>query len=373
MYPVSPHPDHALGWADGSRRTYRRAVTHLTRRLPVLAAALALALPLLPGTGPAHAASAPQTISSGRTIPWGTAFLPDGTALFTERGSKRVWEAKPGRAAQVVYTVTAARPQGEGGLLGIAVAPDYARNPRFFVYYTTGSDNRVAVVRRGSSARPQPIVTGIPRGSTHNGGRIVFDRDGYLWVGTGDAGDRSRSQDLSSLAGKVLRVDTRGRAAPGNRAGLIYSYGHRNVQGLAQDRTGRMWASELGQNTQDEVNLLQAGGNYGWPLVEGRSDDAHFVAPKWTWRPEEASPSGMTVVGDSLYVAALRGQRVWRLRFSGTTISSATPLLRGTYGRVRDVARNPKDGSVWLLTSNNGLYGAPRPGDDRVLRFARFP
>ena len=344
---------------------------HLTRRTTALTAALALALPLIPG--PAQAASAPQTISSGRAIPWGTAFLPDGTALFTERGTRRVWEARPGRAARVIYTVTESRPQGEGGLLGIAVAPDYTRDPRFFVYYTTGSDNRVSVVRRGSAARPQPVVTGIPRGNIHNGGRIVFDRDGYLWIGTGDAGDTSRSQDTSSLAGKVLRVDALGRAAPGNRFGLVYSYGHRNVQGLAQDRVGRMWASELGQNTQDEVNLLQVGGNYGWPLVEGRSSDARFVAPKWTWRPEEASPSGMTVAGDSLYVAALRGQRVWRLRLSGTTISSATAMFRGTYGRVRDVARNPRDGAVWMMTSNNGRSGTDRVGDDRVLRFTRFP
>lgn len=347
-------------------------MTTLTRGGTAVAA-LALALPLLPGAAPAAAASPPQTITTGKAIPWGVAFLPDGTALFTERGTRRVWEVKPGRPARAIYTVTEARPEGEGGLLGIAVAPDYARNPRFFVYYTSATDNRVAFVRRGSAARPQPVVTGIPKGGIHNGGRLMFDRDGYLWVGTGDAGDTSRSQDTRSLAGKVLRVDARGGAAPGNRFGRVYSYGHRNVQGLAQDRVGRVWASELGQNSQDEVNLMQAGGNYGWPLVEGRSDDARFVAPKWTFRPEEASPSGMTVTGDSIYVAALRGQRVWRLRFSGTTISSASSMFQGTYGRVRDVARNPKDGAVWLLSSNNGLSGTDRAGDDRILRFTRFP
>ncbi len=347
--------------------TYRLSV----KRLTLLAALPAALLALLPVPG-ASAASAPQTIATGKQIPWGIAFLPDGTSLFTER-TGGVWEAKPGQPARRIYTVREAAQGGEGGLLGIAVAPDYARDPRFFVYYTTGSDNRVAFVRRGSAARPAPIVTGIPKGNIHNGGRLMFDRDGLLWIGTGDGGTSSRSQDTASLAGKVLRVTATGGAAPGNRFGRVFSYGHRNVQGLTQDRTGQVWASELGQNAQDEVNALRVGGNYGWPVVEGRSDDDRFVDPAWTWRPEEASPSGMTVRGDSLYVAALRGQRVWRLRFSGTTISSATPMFQGTYGRVRAVMQNPKDGSVWLMTSNNGLSGTDRRGDDRVLRFTRFP
>ncbi len=338
------------------------------KRLLVLAAALTALLPL----APAQALSAPQTITTGKQIPWGIAFLPDGTALFTER-TGAVWEVKPGQPARKIYTVTEARPQGEGGVLGIAVPKDYATDRRFFVYYTSATDNRVAYVRRGSAARPVPIVTGIAKANIHNGGRLMTDRDGYLWIGTGDGGTTSRSQDTKSLNGKVLRVDEKGGAAPGNRFGRVFSYGHRNVQGLAQDASGRVWASELGQNEQDEVNVLQSGGNYGWPTVEGRGGDSRFVDPVWTWRPEDASPSGITVKGDSVYVAALRGQRVWRLRTSGATVTGATSMLQGTYGRIRAVARNPKDGSVWVMSSNNGLSGTQRPGDDRILRYTTFP
>ncbi len=340
------------------------------KRALALAAVLASLLALAP---PASAASAPQVLTTGRAIPWGIAFLPDGSALFTERATRRVWAVTPGKPARVIYTVTESQPAGEGGLLGIAVAPDYARNPRFFLYYTTGSDNRIAYVRRGSAARPVPIVTGIPKGNIHNGGRLVFSPDGYLFAGTGDAGNGDNAQNTASLGGKVLKVTATGAAAPGNRYGRVFSYGHRNVQGLSFDRNRNLWASELGQNTQDEVNVITSGGNYGWPIVEGRSDDTRFVNPKWTWSPSEASPSGLTIKGDSVYVAALRGERVWRLRFSGTTVSSATSMFRGTYGRVRAVMQNPKDGSVWLMTSNNGLSGTDRPGDDKVLRFTTFP
>ena len=332
----------------------------------LLASTLALPVPQ------AAAAGAPQVLATGRAVPWGLAFLPDGSALFTERDTARVWAVTPGRPARHIYTVSEARPAGEGGLLGVAVAPDYARNPRFFVYYTTGTDNRIAYVRRGSAARPVPIVTGIPRGRTHNGGRLVFDRAGLLYAGTGDAGDRRTSQDTRSLGGKVLRVTASGAAAPGNRFGRVFTYGHRNVQGLVFDRAGRLWATELGQDAQDELNLLQEGRNYGWPLVEGRGGDGRFADPAWTWRPAQASPSGVAVRGDSLYVAALRGQRVWRLRLAGATVTGATSLYAGRFGRLRTIGQNPRDGAVWLTTSNTGSSAARR-GDDRVLRIPSFP
>lgn len=321
---------------------------------------------------PAQAASAPQTVTTGRQIPWGIAFLPDGTTMVTERNTGRIYELRPGRPVRHIYTVTEARPAGEAGLLGIAVGPDYARNPRLFVYYTSATDNRIAVIRRGSPARPVPIVTGIPRATVHDGGRLAFGPDGYLYAGTGDAGVSSRAQDTTSLGGKILRVTTTGAPAPGNRYGRVFSYGHRNVQGLVFDRAGRLWATEFGQNTYDEVNLIVGGGNYGWPVVEGRGGDPRFVEPKWTWSPSEASPSGLGIKGDSLYVAALRGERIWRLRLSGSSITGATPLLQGRYGRLRAVSQNPRDGTMWVLTSNTGKPTF-RPGDDRVLRFSRFP
>jgi glucose/arabinose dehydrogenase len=333
---------------------------------------LALALAALSPT-PADAGSAPQTISTGRTVPWGLAFLPDGSALFTERDTGKVFQVTAGHAPVHIYTVTESRHRGEGGLLGIAVARDYLQNKRFFLYYTTATDNRVAVVRRGSAARPAPIITGIPAANNHNGGRLLFGLEGALYVGTGDAANTSNAQNTKSLGGKVLRVTTTGAAWYGNKYGRVFTYGHRNVQGLVMDGARRLWATEFGQNTTDEVNLLEVGKNYGWPVVEGTSSNAAYTNPKWTWSTDEASPSGITVKDNSLYVAALRGQRVWRLVYSGTTISSATAMFTGTYGRIRTVLGNPKDRSVWIMTSNTDGRGTVQSGDDHVYRFAQFP
>jgi glucose/arabinose dehydrogenase len=321
------------------------------------------------------AASVPQVVTGNKVVPWGLTFLPDGSALFTERVTRSIWAVAPGHAARKLYTVTEATANGEGGLLGIAVAPTYSRDLRVYLYYSTGSDNRIAFIRRGSAARPTPIVTGIPVAGNHNGGRIVFGPDGYLYAGTGDAGNTANAQNASSLGGKILRVTTSGAAAPGNptSGSRVWSMGHRNVQGLVFDRNRRLWATEFGQNTYDEINLIVAGGNYGWPTVEGKGNDSRFRNPVWTWSPSEASPSGIGIKGDSLYVAALRGQRLWRLRFSGTTISSATAMFTGTYGRLRTVMQNPRDGAMWVMTSNRDGRGTPRSGDDKVLRFSLFP
>ena len=341
----------------------------------VLTAACGDATPTPDPDAPApFAASAPQVVTGSKVVPWGLAFLPDGSALFTERVTRSIWAVAPGHAARKLYTVSEAVANGEGGLLGIAVGPTYSSDLRVYVYYSTGSDNRIAFIRRGSAARPTPILTGIPVGSNHNGGRIVFGPDGYLYAGTGDAGDTSRSQNTSSLGGKILRITRDGRPAPGNPySNAVYSYGHRNVQGLVFDGSRALWATEFGQNTYDEVNRITVGGNYGWPIVEGRSNDSRFRNPMWTWSPSEASPSGIGIKGDSLYVAALRGQRLWRLRLSGAAIASATPMFTGTYGRLRTVMQNPRDGAVWVMTSNRDGRGTPRSGDDKVLRFSLFP
>ena len=334
------------------------------RRLLAVVAAAAAALSLT--AAPASAASEPHVVAGGLVHPWGMALLPDGSTLFTERHTRRIWELRPGRPARVIYTVREAAARGEGGLLGIAVTRNYPRDNRVFLYYTTGSDNRVAFVRRGSAMRPQPILTGIPAATTHNGGRIAFGPDGQLYVATGDAAVRQRAQDRSSLGGKILRITGSGAAAPGNPGGSrVWSLGHRNVQGMSWDRAGRMWASELGQNAYDEVNLIVPGGNYGWPVVEGRGGDARFRDPVHVWRPAEASPSGVAIKGDSLYVAALRGQRLWRLQLSGERVVRATALYTGRFGRLRDVGQHPRDGAVWLATTNGR--------GDRLIRVSRFP
>jgi glucose/arabinose dehydrogenase len=253
---------------------------------------------------------------------------------------------------------------GEGGLLGIAVSPTYATDRLVYIYFTAAQDNRVARMRLGET--PVPILTGIPKAGNHDGGRIAFGPDGMLYVGTGDAGVRGASQDRASLAGKILRLTPDGQAAPGNPFGSpVYSYGHRNVQGLAWDSAGTLYASEFGQNTYDELNRITAGGNYGWPDAEGISDNNQFINPIATWSTEDASPSGIAVGADGkIYMACLRGQRIYQISTDGT---GASALLRGEYGRLRHVALAP-DGSLWALTSNKDGRGNPRDGDDRIVR-----
>jgi glucose/arabinose dehydrogenase len=303
----------------------------------------------------------------GLEAPWGIAFLPGGDALVTERDSARILRVPAGGGDPAeVQRLSEVDGDGEGGLLGIAVSPTYARDQLVYVYYSTADDNRIARLRLGGS--PQPIVTGIPRSGIHNGGRLVFGPDGYLYAGTGDASTSGRSQDRNSLGGKVLRMTPDGKPAPGNPFGnLVWTYGHRNVQGLVFDSAGRLWASEFGQNRFDEVNLIQAGKNYGWPTVEGASDDPRFTAPLVTWPTSEASPSGVTIAGSTLYVAALRGERLWQVPLQGDRTGSPRAALEGEYGRLRAVQVAP-DGSLWILTSNRDGRGDPTGDDDRILR-----
>lgn len=313
---------------------------------------------------PRARAGAVQTVVGDLAAPWGLGFLPDGSALVTERDSKRILRISGGTASEVAR-IDEATPAGEGGLLGLAVSPDYAQDRWVYVYYTSAQDNRIARLRLGES--PEPVLTGIPRGSrTHNGGRIAFGPDGMLYAGTGDAGQDDAAQDPDSLAGKILRITPDGQPAPGNPfdGSPVYSYGHRNVQGLGWDAAGTMYAAEFGQNHYDELNRIIPGGNYGWPVVEGDSDESRFVAPVATWGTDEASPSGLAVVGDRVWLACLRGQRLYRI---GTDGSHPEALLTDEYGRLRHVASAP-DGSLWVLTSNRDGRGSPEDGDDRILR-----
>ena len=305
-----------------------------------------------------------QAIATKLAAPWGLAFLPDGNALVTERDSARIVTVSPRGQVTEVQKIAEARPAGEGGLLGIAVSPSYANDGWVYIYYTTAEDNRIARLHLGSP--PEPIFTGIPKAGNHNGGRIAFGPDGMLYAGTGDAAERSRSQDRENLGGKILRLTPEGKPAPGNPFGNspVYSYGHRNVQGLAWDSTGQLYASEFGQNRYDELNRIEAGRNYGWPDVEGPSNDSRFVAPLATWSTSDASPSGIAVAEDRVYMACLRGERLYRIGLDG---KSPEALLVGKYGRLRHVAVAP-DGALWILTSNRDGRGDPTADDDRVLR-----
>lgn len=302
----------------------------------------------------------PVTLLGGLDIAWSVALLPDGSALVSERNTGRVYHVpKPGTGGRpaVAGTLPISRTDGEGGLLGLAVAPDFGADPVVYAYYSTDSDNRIAAVpwRDGTLGDPVVVFSGIPRGRYHNGGRIAFGPDGFLYVGTGEGGDTSLSQNLSSLGGKILRITPDGNPAPGNPFGgsPIWSYGHRNVQGLAWDSRGRMWASEFGQDTYDELNLIEAGKNYGWPVVEGRAGSPDFTDPVAQWSPAEMSPSGIAVGPDgAVYLAALRGQSVWRVPIAADgTAGRPIRYLQGKYGRIRDI-RFVGD-RVWITTSNN--------------------
>jgi glucose/arabinose dehydrogenase len=247
-------------------------------------------------------------------------------------------------------------PDGEGGLLGLAVADDFEANPDVYAYFTSSSDNRVAAIpwRSGRLGRPRVILEGIPRSRNHNGGRLAFGPDQQLYVTTGDAGETRHAQDLTSLGGKILRITRDGEPAPGNPFGgsPVWSYGHRNVQGIAWDAPGRMYASEFGSDVWDELNVIQAGGNYGWPLVEGRAGNPDYVDPIAQWRPADASPSGITIGPDgAVYLAALRGESVWRVPLSASG-AAGTPerYLEGVYGRIRDIRF--VGGRAWILTNN---------------------
>ncbi|NUR48309.1 MAG: PQQ-dependent sugar dehydrogenase [Hamadaea sp.] len=303
-------------------------------------------------------------------VPWGVAFLPDGSALVTERDSGRVLAVTADGAQREVGKIAEADSNGEGGLMGIAASPQYAQDQTLFLYYTTKQDNRI--VRWKIGGQPQPIVTGIPISGIHNGGRLAFGPDGFLYAGTGDASHRGNSQDLKSLGGKILRMTTDGKPAPGNPFGdsLVWSYGHRNVQGFAWDSGGHMWATEFGQNDWDEINRIEPGKNYGWPEVEGAAHDARFVDPVVAWEPDEASCSGATISQDRLIAACLRGRRLWVLPVNGSTGTLAGPpvaALLDQYGRLRHAAAAP-DGSIWVLTSNRDGRGQPESSDDRILR-----
>jgi glucose/arabinose dehydrogenase len=327
-------------------------------------------------------ATATAVLSTGLAAPWSVVFLPDGRALISERDTGRILA----RAADGNVSEVAKIPEqgsGEGGLLGLAVSPSFATDGLIYAYFTSGTDNRVVrfkLADRGQNL--QPIVTGIPAGGVHNGGRIAFGPDGLLYIGTGEAGQRANAQNRSSLGGKILRVTPEGQPAPGNPFpnSPVYSYGHRNVQGLAWDANGQLYASEFGQNKFDELNRIQAGGNYGWPDVEGRGGAANgFIDPVDIFSTDEASPSGAAIVvhgaipqwEGNVFLASLRGERLWRLTLAadGKSVSSREALYQGQFGRLRLVIQAP-DGSLWLLTNNRDGRGTPKPGDDKLIRIA---
>ncbi|MEH1168614.1 PQQ-dependent sugar dehydrogenase [Micromonospora sp. CPCC 205539] len=357
-------------------------------RLRVIAAAAVLAL----GLGTAGSAAAevqptngsvialgaggydftqPEVVASGLQAPWGLDFLPDGSALVAQRDRGTVVRVRPGSPTVQVAQIAGVVAGGEAGLLGLAVSPQYLSDRWVYVCFTTATDIRIARFRLATPQTQEVILSGLARGAVHDGGRIAFGPDGLLYVGVGDAGNTANAQNLASRNGKILRIRPNGTIPANNPfpGSPVYSYGHRNVQGLAWDPTGRLFATEFGQNTWDEVNRIFPGGNYGWPIVEGPSTDPRFRAPVVVWAPAVASPSGAAFANGTLFVAALRGARLWTVPISAAgQVGTPYAELVGAYGRLRTVEVAP-DGSLWVATSNRDGRGTPAASDDRIFRF----
>jgi glucose/arabinose dehydrogenase len=311
-----------------------------------------------------------DTIATGIQVPWGLTFLPDKTALVAERDSAKVKHIA-GKEVTEVGTVPGVDSSSEGGLLGLAADPQFSARPYVYAYYSTATDNRIARLTWSNNriVDPQVILHGIPMSAVHNGGRLRFGPDGFLYVGTGDGREERNSQDNNSLGGKILRITTDGKPAPGNPdpASPIFTRGHRNVQGLAFDGN-QLYAAEFGQDTWDELNVINAGANYGWPAAEGISHLDCMVDPIAQWHTDEASPSGIAFAQGHIFMAGLRGERLWAIPVAdGNCTGEPVAFFTHEFGRLRTVETAP-DGSLWLTTSNTDGRGDPREGDDRILR-----
>ncbi|AZC14072.1 MULTISPECIES: PQQ-dependent sugar dehydrogenase [unclassified Microbacterium] len=329
-------------------------------------------------TGHWRVAEGVVTVASGLTAPWAVAALPDGALAVSERDSGVIRVVSPDGRVGELGRIEGVVSGGESGLHGLAVLVDGERH-WLYAYHGAADDNRVVRApltftadgwRLGSV---ETVFAGIPRANTHNGGRIAFGPDGLLYVTTGDAQNVRAAQDPAQLGGKILRLTADGDPAGGNPFGTaVYSLGHRNVQGITWSGDGAMWASEFGQNTWDELNRIEAGGNYGWPEVEGRAGDERFIDPVAVWATAEASPSGIAAVGETVFMTGLRGERLWAIDVSGAGAEGEPIVVLDGYGRLRDAVATG-DGSLWVLTNNTDGRGDPREGDDVLLRVPLGP
>ncbi|AWB90027.1 PQQ-dependent sugar dehydrogenase [Salinibacterium hongtaonis] len=329
-------------------------------------------------TGPVEPGGAVGVLAEGLAAPWSVVRLtddqlPGASALISERDTGVVKELTAGGTLRDAGTVPGVASGGEGGLLGLAVLRQ-GTDVWLYCYLTAASDNRIVRMPLVGTAgalslgQAEDVLTGIPRAGNHNGGRLAFGPDGMLYATTGDAGRGTAAQDLDSLAGKILRMTPDG-SAPGDNpfpGSLVYTLGHRNPQGVAWAEDGTLYASEFGQNTWDELNIITPGGNYGWPVAEGITNAERYLDPIQQWATADASPSGLAAVTDTLFMAALRGERLWAI-WVGPPSVDVSPYFTGEYGRLRDVVAGPGD-TLWVLTNNTDGRGNPQSGDDKLLQ-----
>lgn len=352
--------------------TATRTVTPTPRPTP---SSTSTAVPAIPWQPSGHT----TTLASGLDAPWSIVPLASGSTLISQRDDGTIIERMPQGELRTAGIVPGVEHDGEGGLLGLAVQKVSAP-PFLYAYETTDDDNRVVKLPLtgvpGSYAIGPPVnvITGIPKASNHDGGRIAFGPDGMLYVTAGDASNGSNAQDLTSLGGKILRLTPDGGVPADNPfpGSPVWSYGHRNPQGIGWDAYGTMWASEFGQNTWDELNIITAGSNYGWPNVEGIGKDPKYKDPVYQWPTDEASPSGLAIAGDTIFMAGLGGERLWTIwPTAGHAPVTVKAFFDGDFGRLRDVVVHGND--LWILTNNTDGRGSPRDGDDKLLKIPLVP
>ena len=348
------------------------------RRGPIRARSMAGAASLLMLVAGAAVAAEPrvEVVARGLEVPWALAFASDGRLLVTERPG-RVRLVKGGRLVAVPLATLAVAAVGEAGLMGLALDPAFAENGYVYVCYTASRGGRTLVnriarltLRDGGAAEERVLVDDLPGAPIHDGCRLKFGPDGKLYATTGDAAEPQLAQRLDSLAGKILRLNPDGTVPADNPfpGSPVYSLGHRNPQGLAWDRSGRLLAAEHGPTGHDEVNHIRPGRNYGWPAVTGAGGDPRYADPLLESGDDTWAPSGIAVLGEDLFVAALRGRRLLRVRLGPTLeVLRTASLLAGTHGRLRDVVVGP-DGALYVTTSNRDGRGWPASDDDRILR-----
>lgn len=323
------------------------------------------------------------TVAENLEVPWDLAFGPEGELYLTERSGRIKVLERDARVRQLA-TLPQVHAQGESGLTGLALDPDFGQNRLLYLYYTFqdkgGLFNRVSrfLLTEGGLKEEIVILDRLPGGAIHNGGRLRFGPDGLLWVLTGDGGRAALAQDGQSLGGKILRLNRDGSVPSDNptAGSLVYSFGHRNPQGLAwHPLTGELIATEHGEKGQDEINRIVAGGNYGWPQVkECDRTIPGLIKPiacsgQTTWAPSGATflNSPPAPFGNSFFFVGLRGARLERLEIKDGEVIDRELIIEGQFGRLRALTPGP-DGALYASTSNRDGRGIPRSGDDRIIR-----